>query len=323
VDYIDEDVLRKCGFGDTLPEDYLRKSVMLRDGRDATVWVNRKTGHGILDVQFWEEQDYYNEDYRKEFGPKIGEEVLPSENLKIFDELNQKQFQTFSSNLTRETRFLEIGCSFGGILNKVAKSGVAVCDGVEPNEKDVAFILTNNKKVKILNSTFEVAELPDEYYDMVVSIEVLEHVVSPRLFLEKCFNVLRGNGFLHIEVANHDDVLLGAYKDSGYQRFFYHKAHIQYFTQQSLLLLCRECGFDGSVTSFLMYPFFNHVWWYQNQRPQLSAVTALSTPVPTDGNTSAQKKINSFYKKVEKDYETLINANMLGDCLIFQGRKRK
>ena len=72
-----------------------------------------------------------------------------------------------------------------------------------------------------------------------------------------------------------------------------------------------------------MYLFFNHVWWHQNHNPQLSAVIALSTPVPTDGDTPAKKAINDFYKKVEKDYETLINANMLGTCLICQGRKIK
>ncbi len=124
-------------------------------------------------------------------------------------------------------------------------------------------------------------------------------------------------------MPNHDDVLLSTYKNSSYQEFYYHKAHIHYFTKDSLLLLCRECGFDGRVISFLMYPFFNHVWWHQNHKPQSSAGVALSTPVPTDGNTALEKEINNFYKKVEKEYEALINANMLGDCLIFQGRKIK
>jgi len=323
MEFINENVLEKSGFSNTLPKDYSRKAVVLRDGRDATVWVHKKTGHGILDVQFWEEQNYYSEDYRKEFGAKIEERVSPSEHLAIYNDLNEKQFQTFSSNLTRETRFLEIGSSFGGILNKVANAGVAICHGVEPNKKDVEFVLKNNKKAKIFNSTFEEAELPDEYYDVIVGIEVLEHAVSPRLFLKKCFNVLRGNGLIHIEVPNHDDVLLSAYKNSSYQGFYYHKAHIHYFSKDSLLLLCRECGFDGSVISFLMYPFFNHVWWHQNHKPQSSAVTALSTPIPTEGNSSAEKAINDFYKKVEKEYDSLINANMIGDCLIFQGRRRK
>lgn len=319
--FIEENVLERVGFSNTLPKVYLPKACVLRDGRDATVWVHKKTGHGILDVQFWAEQNYYSEDYRKEFGAKIEESVLPFEHLRIYNDLNEKQYQTFSSYLTKETRFLEIGCSFGGILNKVANAGIGVCHGVEPNEKDVEFVLKKNKKAKIFNSTFEKVELTDEYYDIVVAVEVLEHAVSPRRFLKKCFDVLCGNGLIHIEVPNHDDVLLSVYKNSDYQKFYYHKAHIHYFTEDSLLSLCRECGFDGIVSSFLMYPFFNHVWWHQNHKHQPSAVTALSTPVPTDGNTSAEKAINKFYKKVENEYEALINSNMLGNCLIFQGRK--
>lgn len=320
---IDENVLEKTGFSNTSPKDYSCKEVKLRDGRAAVVWVHKKNGHGILDVPFWERQDYYSEGYRKEFSAKVEETVSPFEHLIIYNDLNEKQFKTFSSHLTRETRFLEIGCSFGGILNKVANAGVEILHGVEPNKQDFKFVLKNNKKAKIFNSTFEEAELPDKYYDIIVANEVLEHNVSPRIFLKKCFDTLCENGIIHIEVPNHHNALLNTYKNSGYRGFYYHKAHIHFFTNDSLLLLCRECGFAGSVSSFLMYPFFNHVWWYQNNKPQSSAVTALSTLVPTDGNTSAKKAINNFYKKVENDYETMINVNMLGDCLIFQGQKAK
>lgn len=323
MNLIDKSVLENTGFSNTSPEDYFLKKCTLRDSREATVWVHKKTGHGILDVQFWEKQNYYNENYRKEFGAKIEEQTSPSEHLMIYNDLNERQFQTFSSNLTRDTKFLEIGSSFGGILNKVTNAGVEICHGVEPNEKDVDFVRKNNNKIKIFNSTFEKADLPVEYYDMIVGIEVLEHTVSPRFFLKKCFDLLCENGFIHIEVPNHDDVLLSAYSNPGYQKFYYHKAHIHYFTSDSLYLLCRDCGFDGSIASFLMYPFFNHVWWYQNLRPQPSAVTALSTPVPTAEDTPEQKAINDFYKKVERNYDALINDLMLGDCLIYQGRKTK
>lgn len=320
--FIDKDVLEKAGFGNTSPKDYSYKAIILRDGRDAVVWVHKKTGHGILDERFWEKQDYYKKDYRNEFGAKINGGTPPSQHLKIYKDLNEKQFKTFSFNLSRKTKFLEIGCSFGGILNKVAKAGVAACHGVEPNKKDVEFLLKNNKKAKIFNATFEDVKLPKEYYDMVVGIEVLEHAVSPQFFLKKCFNILGKNGLIYLEVPNHGDVLLSVYKNEGYRKFYYHKAHIHYFTVGSLDLLCRECGFSGSVSSFLMYQLFNHVWWHQNHKPQPSAVTALATPIPTQGNTPTEKAINRFYKETEKEYEKLINANMLGDCLIFQGRKK-
>lgn len=296
---------------------------MLRDGREAFIFVHRITGHGILDSAYWEEQGYYGEDYRNEFGAEIGKKVLPSDNLQIYDDLNERQFQTFLKHLTKETRLLEIGCSFGGILNRVANFGVAISHGVEPNKQDAEFVQYNNKKAKIFNSTFENANLPDDYYDIIVSIEVLEHIVSPRSFLQKCYTVLRRGGLIHIEVPNHNDALLNAYKNAAYEKFYYRKVHIHYFTKDSLLSLCRECGFEGSVISFLMYPFFNHVWWYQNNKPQSSATTALSTPAPADENTLVEKAINEFYEKVENEYETLINANMLGDCLIFQGQRIK
>jgi len=320
--FIDESILEMVGFNDTSPEDYLSKAVTLRDGREAVVWVHKKTGHGILDNGFWEKQDYYNQDYRNEFGAKIKEKVSPAEHLEIYKNINEKQFNTFASNLTGKTRFLEIGCSFGGILNKVASAGVAICHGIEPNENDVEFVRKSNKNSKIFNSTFEETKLPNEYYDMIVGIEVLEHTVSPYLFLKKCFDVLRRNGLLHIEVPNHNDVLLSAYGNRGYRNFYYHKAHIHYFTAASLDLLSHRCGFYGNISSFLMYPFFNHVWWYQNHKPQLSAITALARPLPTDEKSPERKAINRFYEKIENEYETLINSNMLGDCLIFQARKK-
>ena len=80
-------------------------------------------------------------------------------------------------------------------------------------------------------------------------------------------------------------------------------------------------GFEGSVDSFLYYPFFNHVFWLQNNKPQDSAKLALHTPLPTDGKNDIELEINNFYNKVENSYDELINKHMLGDCLVFKGRK--
>ena len=44
----------------------------------------------------------------------------------------------------------------------------------------------------------------------------------------------------------------------------------------------------------------------------------LNTPIPTDSIS----EINNFYVDVENRYEELINKNMLGDCLVFQGTKK-
>ena len=169
---------------------------------------------------------------------------------------------------------------------------------------------------------FEETELNNNYYDVLVAFEVLEHTISPKSFLKKANEVLIDGGAITIEVPNHDDVLLSCYDSSTYEKFYYHKAHIHYFTPQSLVELCSDCGFIGKSYSFLMYPFFNHVYWAQNNKPQGSAYVALDTPIPTDGKSEINKEINDFYKKVELEYEKIINKNNVGDCLIFKGIKK-
>ena len=157
----------------------------------------------------------------------------------------------------------------------------------------------------------------DDKYNLVTSFEVLEHIISPTIFLKKCYELMESGGVINIEVPNHNDALL-FYNSPRYKNFYYHKAHIHYFTDKSLSELFERNGFDGKVSSFLMYPFFNHVFWCQNDKPQGSANIALNTPIPTD----SFQEINDFYKDVENQYEELINKHMLGDCLVFQGIKK-
>lgn len=320
---VDKRVLADAGYGNTSPEDYHQKNIVLRDGRDAILWLHKQTGHGILDPEFWEGRDYYVDKYRKEFSATLGKQVEQSEHLRVYKNLNAKQFNTFSRYLTKDNRYLEIGCSFGGVFNLVSGYGVEVCHGVEPNQNDAAFVSHNNPDARVFNATLEDAELSEDYYDLIVSNEVLEHTVNPRAFLRKCYSLLRKGGVIHLEVPNHNDVLLSAYQNTSYDRFFYHKAHIHYFSVSSFQELCQQCGFKGKVSSFLMYPLFNQVWWYQNHGPQPSASLALSTPVPTAGKSDAEKAINVFYERVEREYEELVNSYMLGDCLIFQGTKNE
>ena len=71
-----------------------------------------------------------------------------------------------------------------------------------------------------------------------------------------------------------------------------------------------------------MYPFFNHVFWYQNHGPQPSAQIALATPKPTSGKSPASMAINKFFAKAEKDYEKLVNQYTIGDSLVYKGRKK-
>ena len=210
----------------------------------------------------------------------------------VREELNDRQFNLFKDRLTSETKFLEIGCAHGGIVSRVNDFGVKECQVVEPNIQDSDFVKYKNPNVIVHNSILKDADLPKDYFDIIVAFDVVEHVFNPKDFLKKCFDLLKENGILVVAIPNHNDVLLTNYECEKYQKFYYHKAHINYFTSHSILDLCESVGFQGSVKSFLDYSFFNHVHWQQNNKPMLSADKAFVS------NVSKNEKINEFYKRV-------------------------
>ena len=302
--------------------DFYVKPIVLRDGRDSVLWVHEPTGHGILDQQDWEniDEDYYEKDYRQQFSTNAkGGFVEPKEHLSICKKLNKRQFHQVSDKVNKDTKYLEVGCSFGGVAINVLESDAKSCDVVEPNRLDAEFIKENFDGITVYNDLFENVII-DKKYNLLASFEVLEHTISPIKFLKKCNDLMDKGGFLNIEVPNHNDILLH-YNTERYKSFYYHKAHIHYFTDESLKDICSMAGFEGSVDSFLYYPFFNHVFWLQNNKPQDSAKLALHTPLPTDGKNDIELEINNFYNNVENNYDELINKHMLGDCLVFKGRK--
>jgi 2-polyprenyl-3-methyl-5-hydroxy-6-metoxy-1,4-benzoquinol methylase len=322
---MNEEFLNQVGLGHYECKDFNPEKVTLRKGDSAIIWVHKPTGHGVLDVESWVKEDYYSADYRDEFsGNSTGKKVESKKHLKMYEQLNERQFSQFKDCLSKEAKFLEIGGSFGGITNNVLGHGVKLCHIVEPNIEDASFLTEQFPSVRVYNSILEDANLESNFYDVAVSFEVLEHIVNPRAFLLKAAASLKEDGIIHLEVPNHQDVLLSCYnKDVGFNKFYYHKAHIHYFTPASLKELCGLCGFEGDVSSFLMYPFFNHVYWHFNQAPQLTGTEALCLPKPTEGQTEIEQKINLFYKRVESEYEKLINDHMVGDCLTYQGRKKR
>ena len=315
--------LSNLGFDFYKPEDFSPKVVTLRDSREATIWINNQSGHGILDEKFWVDEKFYQEEYRKQFSAdKAGKHQNCKDHLEVYKKLNNYQFSFFKDLLSSSSKYLEIGCSFGGVLSKVYKHGVAECHAVEPNIEDSDFIKSQHNGVKIFNQCLGSCDLPENHYDIIVSFDVLEHVFNVGSeFLEKCFRALKPGGVIVIGVPNHNDILLTTYKSERYKKFYYHKAHVNYFTSQSLIDLTSSYGFNGEVSSFLDYSFFNHVYWSQNNSPMNSALGAFASQ-PCYENTNLGKDINEFYLSVEQAYQNLINSRKAGGALIYIGRKK-
>ena len=207
------------------------------------------------------------------------------------------------------------------MLSHVESFGVKEISAIEPNKRDAQFIGENHPRVIVHNKLLSECLLKEDSFDVIASFEVLEHVPNVSGFLESCWKTLRPGGKLVIEVPNHDDALLSKLDVPAYKRFYYHKAHIHYFTKKSLNEITMFSKLRGKVESFLMYPYYNHISWVQNDSPQGNADDALDILSPAVGADESAKLINEFYRNKAVEYEELLKELDLGDCLVFTGEK--
>jgi 2-polyprenyl-3-methyl-5-hydroxy-6-metoxy-1,4-benzoquinol methylase len=318
---MDKRLLETIGMQHACQNQFHSEEVTLRGGsQSALLWVDSVTGYGVLDPAHWVPQGHYSGNYRSEASAHFsGKKYTPKEHLELYRRLDQQQFERISNLLTKGSKVLEIGCSYGGVLRKVEEYGVEICHGVEPNAEDVHFLEKTLPRASVKQGGFLELDLLEDYYDVVVSFQVLEHVIAPRLFLDKIIRVLKKGGAVHLEVPNHNAALLRHYAHAEHSDFYYHRNHIHYFTPESLSQLCKTIGFEGLVSSELAYPFFNHVYWHFNQAPQANAKIAINTPRPCDDSVSTGRAINDFFQDVEKQYSRLIQSHEVGDILVYQG----
>ena len=123
----------------------------------------------------------------------------------ILEEISQhfnlnKKKKSFLSNL----KILDIGCGGGLISEPMARLGgnVTGIDAVEKNIK-VASIhgKENNLKINYINKSPEQLH-EKEQYDIILNLEVVEHVDNLDLYLQSCYNLLKKNGLMFTATIN-------------------------------------------------------------------------------------------------------------------------
>jgi 2-polyprenyl-3-methyl-5-hydroxy-6-metoxy-1,4-benzoquinol methylase len=104
-------------------------------------------------------------------------------------------------DLTGCKRTLEIGCGTGSFMALVQERLGIKMEGLELNPKATADALRRGLPVREARVEDLARELPS-VYDAICSFQVLEHVPSPREFLEACCTLLKPGGRLLLGVPN-------------------------------------------------------------------------------------------------------------------------
>ena len=102
-------------------------------------------------------------------------------------------------------RILDIGCG-GGILSEpLARLGAAVV-GVDPSENNIAAAKAHAQAAEIAVDyrcgTAEALADAGERFDLVLAMEVVEHVADVTLFVERCAEMVKSGGLMIVGTIN-------------------------------------------------------------------------------------------------------------------------
>ena len=103
-----------------------------------------------------------------------------------------------------ETRqILDAGCGNGSLSHELFRLGYTVT-GVDASESGVAMARASFPKITFeVASVYEMASIVGDDFDAVVSVEVIEHLFSPRAFLRQAALCLRPGGRLLLTTPYH------------------------------------------------------------------------------------------------------------------------
>ena len=71
-------------------------------------------------------------------------------------------------------------------------------EGIDVQDKAVSFTNSLGFKTTKINVEEGLGEIPDKSFDAIHTNDLIEHLVSPHLFLAHCFRVLKDDGLLAI-----------------------------------------------------------------------------------------------------------------------------
>ncbi|MDC8772992.1 class I SAM-dependent methyltransferase [Roseateles albus] len=150
---------------------------------------------------------------------------------------------------SRAERVLEIGCAAGATLNWLKESGRADhTTGIEPMAQ--AASVARARVDQVLEGPAEalLTQLPPESFDLVLCLDVLEHLVDPWVVMQQLRGLVRPGGTVIVSlpnVRNHRVVLplLLAGRFEYQEAGIMDRTHLRFFSRQGALELLEHAGF--------------------------------------------------------------------------------
>lgn len=112
------------------------------------------------------------------------------------------EYEVAADFVNKKDKVLEIGCGLGSFIKKI-KEKASIVEGLEMNSKALQNCL--NDGLSVYPDTIDIfSNKKTEYFDIVCSFQVLEHVADINDFLKTSLKALKPGGKMIISVPNND-----------------------------------------------------------------------------------------------------------------------
>jgi SAM-dependent methyltransferase len=158
----------------------------------------------------------------------------------------------------KSIRVVDIGCGRGNLVKGFLDNG---CDAYGVDISLNAF-KSRIKNIKVIHGYYEKTPFPNDYFDLIVSIQTFEHMASLDKIMNQIKKTLKSNGLLIIEVPND----IEGYRTKLFKNIWWiiPPMHIRYFTQESVKNIFSNFGFrvidittsgtlGGDLTAIFIY----------------------------------------------------------------------
>ena len=126
--------------------------------------------------------------------------------IEYITQMIRKYFKISDQNINpfNELKILDIGCGGGLISEPMARLGAKVT-GIDASEKNIKIAKIHsqesNLKINYLNSSPERLDEREEF-DIILNLEVIEHVEDVELYIKSCNKLLKKNGLMFTATLN-------------------------------------------------------------------------------------------------------------------------
>jgi SAM-dependent methyltransferase len=280
----------------------------------------RACDHGfLLQEKKVDAKQFYAERYRKEYSHNAKEQATNARELfDVYKRYQKDRLIAIGPLLGPDTRLLEVGASAGQFLWHV-KGRVRVVNAIELDRACREF-LEQELHINADDEYLESSRFARETYDVVCAFQVMEHVENPVDFLKSLRAAARPGGAVFLEVPNLHDPLLSVWNVPTYGRFYYHSAHVHYFSEVSLRKVAQAAGFHEQQIeiSFTQdYNLLNHLHWIMNNGPQADCHVGLSEISLTGDNQEIGQWLTQEMQDLNRRYvDRLIAAKSTSNLML-------